>query len=93
MKHDAVNNPIHYGGLDNPYESIKIIEALEFDFYIGNVFKYISRAGKKDDLLQDLKKARWYLDRKILKLEEQQQLSKPKPRHKPKQNVKAKKTT
>jgi hypothetical protein len=65
----AINNPAHYGGADNPYEAIKIIEALELDFLLGNVVKYISRAGKKDDLIQDLKKAKWYLDRKINNLE------------------------
>jgi len=62
-----VNHPQHYGGEDNPYEVIKIIEALEMDFHIGNTFKYIARAGKKetDKELQDLKKALWYLQRKI----------------------------
>lgn len=69
MNKEAVNNPEHYGGADNPYEAIKVIEAWELDFHLGNVAKYISRAGKKDDILQDLKKARWYLDRKIKQLE------------------------
>ena len=68
---EQVNHPEHYGGKDNPYEAIKIIEALQLDFHLGNTVKYISRAGKKepDKLLQDLKKAKWYLDRKILQLE------------------------
>lgn len=54
-----VNHPQHYGGENNPYEVIKVIEALEMDFHIGNTFKYIARAGKKetDKELQDLKKA------------------------------------
>lgn len=62
-----VNHPQHYGGENNPYEVIKVIEALEMDFHIGNTFKYIIRAGKKetDKELQDLKKALWYLQRKI----------------------------
>jgi hypothetical protein len=60
-----VNHPAHYGGADNPYEAIKVIEAWELGFCLGNTVKYISRAGKKDDVLQDLKKARWYLDREI----------------------------
>lgn len=66
-----VNHPGHYGGADNPYEVIKIIEALNMDFHLGNTFKYIARAGKKDTdkELQDLKKARFYLDRKISNLE------------------------
>lgn len=68
---DAVNHPAHYGGKDNPYEAIKVIEAWDLGFNIGNVVKYISRAGlkSKDTILEDLKKARWYLDREISKLE------------------------
>lgn len=62
---EAVNHPAHYGGADNPYEAIKVIEAWELGFNLGNTVKYISRAGKKDALLQDLRKARWYLDREI----------------------------
>ncbi len=61
-----VNHPSHYGGEKNPYEAIKVIEAWELEFHLGNVVKYISRAGKKTpDILQDLEKARWYLDRYI----------------------------
>lgn len=67
---ESVNHPQHYGGADNPYEAIKVIEAWQLGFCLGNTVKYISRAGKKaDPALQDLKKARWYLDREISKLE------------------------
>lgn len=66
---EAVNHPAHYGGADNPYEAIKVIEAWGLGFCIGNAVKYISRAGKKVDALEDLKKARWYLDREIAKME------------------------
>lgn len=66
---EAVSHPQHYGGADNPYEAIKVIEAWQLGFCLGNTVKYISRAGKKDALLQDLKKARWYLDREIQNLE------------------------
>lgn len=67
---NAVDHPQHYGGADNPYEAIKVIEAWALGFNLGNTVKYISRAGKKaDPLLQDLKKARWYLDREISRLE------------------------
>lgn len=67
-----VNHPSHYGGKDNPYEAIKVIEAWKLDFSLGNVIKYISRAGKKSpSLLEDLKKARWYLDRFISNLEKE----------------------
>ena len=44
-------------------------EACELDFCLGNTVKYISRAGKKDNIVQDLKKAKWYLERKIAQLE------------------------
>lgn len=68
---EAVEHPAHYGGADDPYEAIKVIEAWGLGFHLGNTVKYISRAGKKSgqSLLQDLKKARWYLDRWIQKLE------------------------
>lgn len=62
---EAVDHPKHYGGADNPYEAIKIIEALGLDFCLGNTIKYICRAGKKGDELEDLKKAAWYLSRAI----------------------------
>lgn len=62
---EQVNHPSHYGGADNPYEAIKVIEAWNLGFCLGNTVKYISRAGKKGDTLEDLKKARWYLDRHI----------------------------
>jgi hypothetical protein len=64
-----VNHPNHYGGKDNPYEAIKVIEAWELNFNLGNTVKYIARWGKKqnkeNDLVQDLEKARFYLDRQI----------------------------
>jgi hypothetical protein len=68
---EAVNHPAHYGGADNPYEAIKVIEAWGLGFCLGNTVKYISRAGRKAaaPTLQDLKKARWYLDREISNLE------------------------
>lgn len=64
---EAVDHPSHYGGADDPYEHIKVAEALGWGYHIGNCTKYLWRAGKKDSapLLQDLKKARWYLDRFI----------------------------
>lgn len=64
-KKEAVNHPQHYGGGDNPYEVIKIIEHFELGFNLGNAIKYILRAGKKDDINQDLKKAVWYLQREL----------------------------
>lgn len=71
FKIEMVNHPQHYGGNDNPYEAIKVIEAWDLGFHLGNTVKYISRAGKKDSNkeLQDLKKALWYLERKINNIE------------------------
>lgn len=68
---EMVNHPSHYGGSENVYEAIKVIEAWDLDFHLGNTVKYISRAGKKgtDKELQDLKKAMFYLERKITNLE------------------------
>lgn len=66
---ETVNHPAHYGGADNPYEAIKVIEAWSLGFSLGNAVKYISRAGKKNSRVEDLKKARWYLDREIANAE------------------------
>jgi hypothetical protein len=68
---EMVNHPNHYGGEDNIYEAIKVIDAWELGFSLGNTVKYISRAGKKnsDKELEDLKKAKWYLDHHIKNLE------------------------
>lgn len=66
---EAVNHPSHYGGPDNPYEVIKVLQAwgLEADALLWNTVKYIARAGKKDPAkhVEDLEKARFYLDRRI----------------------------
>ena len=64
---ENVDHPNHYGGKYNPYEAIKVIEAWELGFNLGNTVKYISRAGKKDPNkhLEDLEKARFYLEREI----------------------------
>ena len=57
---EKVDHPDHYGGENNPYEAIKIIEAWGLDFHLGNVVKYISRAGKKsENVLEDMQKAKW----------------------------------
>jgi len=73
VKIEAVKNPSYYGGVDNPYEVIKVCEAwgLDKDAYLFNVAKYIARAGKKDPQkeLEDLKKAAFYLNRKIENLQ------------------------
>lgn len=64
---DPINHPKHYT-LD--VEPIDVIEAWRLGFHLGNVVKYIARAGRKtEDPTEDLKKARWYLDRYIQRLE------------------------
>lgn len=65
---EAVNHPSHYGGESNPYEVIKVIEAWNLDFCLGNAIKYIGRAGRKDKdkYIEDLEKAKWYIERAIL---------------------------
>jgi len=72
MEKEMVNHPDHYQfGKNNEYEAIKVIDAWSLDFCLGNTLKYISRAGKKspEKELEDLKKALWYLQHKINKLE------------------------
>lgn len=61
---DPVNHPSHYvtGGI----ETIDFIEAKQLNYNLGNVVKYITRADHKGNRLQDLQKAKWYLEREIL---------------------------
>jgi hypothetical protein len=60
---ETIDHPAHYGGADNPYEAIKVIEAWGLGFKLGNALKYILRAPRKGVAEEDLRKARWYLDR------------------------------
>lgn len=71
MASDNVNHPAHYGGADNIYEAIKVIEAWGLGFCLGNTVKYIARAGKKATTteLDDLRKAAWYLNREIERIQ------------------------
>lgn len=62
---ETVNHLPHYGGKNNPYEAIEVIEAWALGFNLGNAVKYIARAGKKGSAVEDIEKARWYLDRQI----------------------------
>lgn len=63
----SVDHPQHYrsGGI----EAIDVIEAFGLGFNLGNVAKYVLRTGRKADALEDLMKARWYLDREIARME------------------------
>jgi len=62
---ERVDHPAHYGGKDDPYEAIKVIEAWGLGFCLGNTVKYISRAERKGAPIEDLEKAAWYLAREI----------------------------
>ncbi len=66
---DPVNHPSHY--TDGKIEVIDFIEDKNLNFHRGNAVKYIARAGKKDQSkeIEDLKKAAWYIDREIKRLE------------------------
>lgn len=64
---EKINHPKHYQG--SRFEAIDIIEDYELDFNLGNVIKYVLRAGKKNDKLEDLKKAQFYINRQIELLE------------------------
>ena len=59
---NRVNHPSHY---NKGIETIDYIESWEMNFNIGNVIKYTTRAGYKDNKLEDLEKAKWYLEREI----------------------------
>lgn len=79
-----MNNPIvptHYGGRDNPYEIVKIIDALGLDFQLGNTLKYIARAGKKDPSkhIEDLLKGKEYIDLEIAKIKAEEAVVAPTP--------------
>lgn len=65
-KADSVNHPAHYkvGGI----ETIDFIEAKKLGYNLGNVIKYVTRADHKANTIEDLCKARWYLNREIARL-------------------------
>lgn len=67
MNHDPVSHPAHYtrAGI----ECIDVIEALGLGYHLGNALKYLWRADHKANGLEDLRKARWYIDREIARRE------------------------
>lgn len=64
---DPVEHPAHYTSHPSGIECIQITEHMNFN--LGNAVKYVWRAGEKGDRMEDLRKARWYLDREITRLE------------------------
>jgi hypothetical protein len=66
-QHDPVNHPKHYTQHPSGIEAIQITEHMSF--CLGNAVKYVWRAGlKSDNPVEDLRKARWYIDREIQRL-------------------------
>lgn len=68
-EHDAVNHPKHYNSHPSGIECIDVVR--HFCFNIGNAIKYLWRAGLKGDAIEDLKKARWYIDDEIARREKE----------------------
>ncbi len=67
MNHDPVNHPPHYNGHPSGIECIEIVRHMGFN--LGNATKYIWRADLKNDALEDLRKAAWYIADEIAKRE------------------------
>jgi len=67
---DPVNHPAHYTDHPSGIECIRVAE--HHNFCIGNAIKYLWRAGRKGDAVQDLRKAIWYIEREILRLQRPQ---------------------
>lgn len=70
--YDPVSKPSHYTE-GRKYEPKDVIRDWDLNFNLGNTVKYVARAGRKDDILQDLKKARQYLDFEIEYLEKERE--------------------
>jgi hypothetical protein len=66
MNHDPVNHPKHYTEHPSGVECIEITEYM--NFCVGNAIKYLWRAGLKGEQVEDLRKARWYIDREIARI-------------------------
>lgn len=67
---DPVNHPQHYRSHPSGIEAIQVTE--HFNFCVGNAIKYLWRAGQKGDYVQDLEKARWYINREIERMKNAQ---------------------
>jgi hypothetical protein len=76
MSHDAVKHPSHYAE-GRKYEPKDVIRDWGLNFNLGNTVKYIARAGKKDDIVQDLKKAKQYLEFEIEAIEAERKGTRP----------------
>ena len=65
MEFDDVQKPMHY---NQGIEPIEVIESWDLNFNLGNVIKYTLRAPYKENMIQDLEKAKWYLERELQRL-------------------------
>ena len=65
MEKEQVNHPSHY---QQGIEPIEVIESWDLNFNLGNVIKYTLRAPYKENMIQDLEKAKWYLERELQRL-------------------------
>ena len=72
MAIENVDSPKHYGGKDNIYETIKVIQAKGWGipFCLGNIIKYSTRAEHKGKFVEDLEKVIWYCNEAIREYEE-----------------------
>ena len=70
---ERVNHPKHY---NRGIEAIEYIESWGMNFNLGNVIKYVTRADYKGDVVEDLRKAEWYLKREIERIEKEKGLCK-----------------
>jgi len=75
---EAVDHPAHYNAHPSGVECIQIVEWMNFN--LGNAVKFIWRSGEKAATIEDLQKARWYLDREIARLRKLAPDSLPNPR-------------
>ena len=76
MRDDSVNHPPHYNSHPAGIECIDVVES--FNFNIGNAIKYLWRQGLKEDAIEDLKKAAWYVQREIDRRENPMHVVRPK---------------
>lgn len=81
---DPVNHPKHYTAHPSGVECIDVVEHMNFN--LGNAMKYIWRADLKANKIEDLEKARWYLDREIKRLKMQVEI-RPEPSFGPRQDL------
>ena len=65
MEKEQVNHQSHYR---HSIEPIEVIESWDLNFNLGNVIKYTLRAPYKENMIQDLEKAKWYLERELQRL-------------------------